>query len=173
MSWCRRVELKLACILLLVVTVTFFNTPRFIIFAETALSLSSVKEPYCCYNASEWTNLCAYQTFSEIEGQQAYSGSFFCYSSNGSQSFFHFSLHSFVFQCTVKVCVLYKNNFLYANYPFHSLWSRVLKYQLECDKVQWLKTHCGQALIFLGKSLSKHMLFLCPKWSSGPYISRN
>ena len=35
---------------------------------------------------------------------------------------FHFSLHSFVFQCTVpKVSVLYKNNFLYANCPFHSL----------------------------------------------------
>ena len=49
----------------------------------------------------------------------------------------------------------------------------VLKYQLECDKVQWLQTHCGQALIFLGKSLSKDMLFLCPQWSSGPYISRN
>ena len=51
--------------------------------------------------------------------------------------------------------------------------ARVLKYQLECDKVQWLQTHCGQALIFLGKSLSKDMLFLCPQWSSGPYISRN
>ena len=49
----------------------------------------------------------------------------------------------------------------------------VLKYQLKCDKVQWLQTHCGQALIFLGKSLSKDMLFLCPQWSSGPYISRN
>ena len=31
--------------------------------------------------------------------------------------------------------------------------ARVLKYQLECDKVQWLQTHCGQALIFLGKSV--------------------
>ena len=51
--------------------------------------------------------------------------------------------------------------------------ARVLKYQLECGKVQWLQTHCGQALIFLGKSLSKDMLFLCPQWSSGPYISRN
>ena len=38
----------------------FFYMPRFITFAEPALSLSSVKEPYCCYNASEWTNLCAY-----------------------------------------------------------------------------------------------------------------
>ena len=38
----------------------FFYTPRFIAFAEPALSLSSVKEPYCCYNASDWTNLCAY-----------------------------------------------------------------------------------------------------------------
>ena len=51
--------------------------------------------------------------------------------------------------------------------------ARVLKYQLECDKVQWLQTHCGQELIFWGKSLSKDMLFLCPQWSSGPYISRN
>ena len=30
----------------------------------------------------------------------------------------------------------------------------VLKYQLECDKVQWLQTHCGQAWISLDKSLS-------------------
>ena len=51
--------------------------------------------------------------------------------------------------------------------------ARVLKYQLEYDKVQWLQTHCGQVLIFLGKSLSKDMLFLCPLWSSGPYISNN
>ena len=38
----------------------FFYTPRFITFAEPALSLSSVKEPFCRYNASEWTNWCAY-----------------------------------------------------------------------------------------------------------------
>ena len=38
----------------------FSYMPRFITFTEPALSLSSVKEPYCCYNASEWTNLCAY-----------------------------------------------------------------------------------------------------------------
>ena len=60
MGWFRRVELKPACILLLVVTVPFFYMPRFITFAQPAFSLSSVKEPYCCYNASEWTNLCAY-----------------------------------------------------------------------------------------------------------------
>ena len=125
MSWFRRVELKPACILLLVYSYGyFFYMRRFITLAESALSLSSVKEPYCCYNASEWTNLCAYLTFSEIEGQQAYSRSFFCCSSNNSRSSFHFSLHSFVFQCTVKVSVLYKNNFLYANCPFHLLWSR-------------------------------------------------
>ena len=51
--------------------------------------------------------------------------------------------------------------------------SEGLKCQLKWDKVQWLQTHCGQVLIFLGKSLSKDMLFLCPQWSSGPYISRN
>ena len=49
----------------------------------------------------------------------------------------------------------------------------VLKYPLKCDKVQWLQTHCGQAWISLGKSLYKDILFLCPQWSSGPYISRN
>ena len=38
----------------------FFYMSRFITFAEPALSLSSVKEPYCCYNTSEWTNLCAF-----------------------------------------------------------------------------------------------------------------
>ena len=41
-------------------TVTVFYMPRFITFAEPALSLSSVKEPYCCNNASEWRKLCAY-----------------------------------------------------------------------------------------------------------------
>ena len=65
-------------------------------------------------------------------------------SSNNRQSFFHFSLHSFVFQCTVKVSVLYKNNFqfLYANCPFHSLWSRACR--------QWLQNNwlffCKQLL---------------------------
>ena len=34
-------------------------------------------------------------------------------------------------------------------------------------------THCGQTWISLGKSLYKDLLFLCPQWSSGPYISRN
>ena len=51
--------------------------------------------------------------------------------------------------------------------------SGVLKYQLECDKVQWLQTHCGQTWISLGRLLYKDILFLCPRWSSGPYISRN
>ena len=45
----------------------------------------------------------------------------------------------------------------------------VLKYQLECDKVQWLQTHCGQTWISLGRLLYKDILFLCPRWSSGPY----
>ena len=53
----------------------------------------------------------------------------------------------------------------------HRAW--ILKYQFECDKVQWLQTHCGQALISLGKSLYKDILYLCPQWSSGPYVSRN
>ena len=48
-----------------------------------------------------------------------------------------------------------------------------LKYQLECDKVQQLQTHCGHALFFGGKSLYKDILFLCPQWGSGPSISRN
>ena len=33
--------------------------------------------------------------------------------------------------------------------------------------------HCGQAWISLGKSPSKDILFLCPPYSSGPYISRS
>ena len=41
----RRVELKPACILLLVVIVTFFTCPDLFTFAEPALSLSYVKEP--------------------------------------------------------------------------------------------------------------------------------
>ena len=36
-----------------------------------------------------------------------------------------------------------------------------------------MTTHCGQAWISLGKSLYKDILFLCPQWSSGPYIPRN
>ena len=51
--------------------------------------------------------------------------------------------------------------------------SEGFKISARVRQVQWLQTHCGQALIFLGKSLSKDMLFLCPQWSSGPYISRN
>ena len=46
----RRAELKPACILLLVVKITFFTCPDFLIYlhvAELALSLSSAKEPYC------------------------------------------------------------------------------------------------------------------------------
>ena len=90
----------------------FLYMPRFITFAEPALSLSSVKETYCCYNASEWTNLCAYYTFSEIEGQQAYSRSFFCCSSNNSQSFFIFhyivlfssALWKFLFFIRITFC---------------------------------------------------------------------
>ena len=42
----------------------------------------------------------------------------------------------------------------------------VLKYQLECDKVHWLQTHCGQSWISLGRLLHKYILFLCPRWSS-------
>ena len=49
----------------------------------------------------------------------------------------------------------------------------VLKYHLECDKVQWLQTHCGQTWISLGRLLYKDILFLYPRWSSGPYTSRN
>ena len=45
MSWFRRAELKPACILLLVVTVSFFTCPDLFTFAEPALSLSYVKEP--------------------------------------------------------------------------------------------------------------------------------
>ena len=79
-----------------------------------------------CLNASSQQTVVRLLNFLEIEGQQAYSRSFFCCSSNNSQSFFHFSLlgHSFAFQCTMKVSVLYKSNFLCVNCPFHSLWSR-------------------------------------------------
>ena len=35
----------------------------------------------------------------------------------------------------------------------------VLKYQLECDKVQWLQTHCGQALIFWANHCPKICCF--------------
>ena len=51
--------------------------------------------------------------------------------------------------------------------------SEGFKISARVRQVQCLQTHFGQALIFLGKSLSKDVLFLCPQWSSGPYISRN
>ena len=35
----------------------------------------------------------------------------------------------------------------------------VLKYQLECNKVQWLQTHCGQALIFWANHSTKICCF--------------
>ena len=41
------------------------------------------------------------------------------------------------------------------------------------DKIQRLQTHCGRVLFLLGKSLYKDILFLCPQWGSGPYLSRN
>ena len=41
----RWAALKLACILLLVVTITFFICPHIFTFAEPAIFLSSVKEP--------------------------------------------------------------------------------------------------------------------------------
>ena len=46
-AFLRRTELKPACILLLVVTVSFFTCPDLFTFAEPALSLSYVKEPEC------------------------------------------------------------------------------------------------------------------------------
>ena len=45
LAFFRRAELKAACILLLVVTVSFFTCPDSFTFAEPALSLSYVKEP--------------------------------------------------------------------------------------------------------------------------------
>ena len=121
MSWFRWVQLKPACILFLVVTVTFFTSPDLLpLQNQLYFCLQSKNHIAVITHQSEQT--CA--LIKEIEGQQVYPRSFFCCSINNSQSFFHFSLHSFVFQCTVKVSVLYKNNFLYANCPFHSLWSR-------------------------------------------------
>ena len=75
----RRVELKPACILLLVVMVTFFICPDLFTFAEPALSLSSLSQRFVTANACEWTTLCAFKLLSfkkflgTLEGQQAYS----------------------------------------------------------------------------------------------------
>ena len=100
----------------------FFYIPRFITFAEPDLSLCSVKEPHCCY--IRVNKLVRLINFLGNRRPASLPRSFFCCPSNNSQSFFHFSSHCFVFQCTVKGSVLYKNNFLYANCPFHWLWSR-------------------------------------------------
>ena len=62
---------------------------------------------------------------------------------------------------------------------FSDLWS--YKCLIECAfkisawvwQKQQLQTHCGHVLIFLGKSLYKDILFLCPQWGFGPYISKN
>ena len=40
--------------------VNTFSHAQIYSLCRTCFILSSVKEPYCCYNASEWTNLCAY-----------------------------------------------------------------------------------------------------------------
>ena len=39
--------------------------------------------------------------------------------------------------------------------------ARVLKYQLECNKVQWLQTHCGQTWISLGRLFSTKIFCFC------------
>ena len=66
----RRAELKPPCILLLVVTVTFFM-PRFIYLCRTSFILVSSQRSVMLTHAGERT--CTLKTFSEIEGQQAYS----------------------------------------------------------------------------------------------------
>ena len=39
--------------------------------------------------------------------------------------------------------------------------ARVLKYQLESDKVQWLQTNCGQASIFFGQiTVKRYVVFV-------------
>ena len=62
MSWFRRVELKPACILLLVVMVTFFTCPDLLPLQNQ--SLSSVKEPYCCLITHQSEQTCALIKFS-------------------------------------------------------------------------------------------------------------
>ena len=157
MSWFRRVQSKPACILLLVVTVTFLHaqfyylcrTSFIFVFSQrTILLLQRIRvnklvrllnflgnrRPVACVAAAPRTRLNhlyspIYKGLERLRRRLK--------ASNLTQDhfsvaqviivrvfFFHFSLHSFVFQCTVKVSVLYKNNFLYANCPFHSLWSR-------------------------------------------------
>ena len=124
MSWFHRVELKPACILLLVVTVTFFTCPD-LLPLQNQLHLCLQSKTHIAVITHQSQQTCALIKFSrKWKASKLYSRSFFCCSSNNSQSFLHFSLHSFVFQCTVKVSVLYMNNFLYTNCPFHSLWSR-------------------------------------------------
>ena len=95
MSWFRWVQLKPACILLLVVTVTFFTSPDLLpLQNQLYLCLQSKNHIAVITHQSEQT--CALiLTFSEIEGQQAYSGSFFCCSSNSNQSLF-FTFHYIV-----------------------------------------------------------------------------
>ena len=93
----RQAELKPACTLLLVLTVTFFRCPDFLIYlnvAEPALCLSSVKEPYCWRMRVNW-NLCAWnflgnrRSASLLEKKRVLR-SFFCWSSNNSQRFHFF-----------------------------------------------------------------------------------
>ena len=127
MSWFRRVELKPACILLLVVTVTFLHAQIYYLCRTSFIfvfSQRSTKNHIAVITHQSEQTFCAYQTFSEIEGQQAYLRSFFCCSSNNSQSFFIFHYIVLFSNALWIFSVLYNNNFLYANCPFHSLWSR-------------------------------------------------
>ena len=78
------------------VTVTFFTRPDLLpLQNQLYLCLQSKNHIAVITHQSEQT--CALiLTFSEIEGQQAYSGSFFCCSSNSNQSFFFFTFHYIV-----------------------------------------------------------------------------
>ena len=119
----RRAELKPACIPLFSSYGYFFYMPRFFnlpSLCRTSFIPVTLHSKNHIANACEWTETCALKTFSEIEGQQAYSRRKeyldpFSVAQVIIVRGFIFFFFSFFFFLVF---------FLYANFPFHSLWSR-------------------------------------------------
>ena len=99
----------------------FFYMPRFITFAEPALSLSSVKEPYCCLITHQSAQTCALIKFSQKKKASKLTQDHFSIAQVIVVRVFFIFHYIVCFPVHCESSVLYKNNFLYANCPFRSL----------------------------------------------------
>ena len=117
-SFFLRAELKPACVLLLLISKYFFTCPDLLPLQTSFILLFTQR------------TICALKTFSGIGGQQTYS--------RRKHYFDHFSVAQVIIVRVFSIfnyLVLFfsalwtflfftRKNFLYANVPFHSLWSR-------------------------------------------------